>query len=142
MVMVCFNLCTVVIFLKNLCLQHVTSVTSWRRGFCFSLFFVVKVCVKMNRESRKRKRRDGFCHCSVCDQLPTSSKGRQQYDHESFDTGKTCFCNIAVLSKACWQLSRKCLVCENLSVDAIMNNKNRGNFGWFLNDTNIEKVSN
>jgi hypothetical protein len=96
----------------------------------------------MNRESRKRKRRDGFCHCSVCDQLPTSSKGRQQYDHESFDTGKTCFCNIAVLSKVCWQLSRKCFVCENLSVDAIMNNKNRGNFGWFLNDTNNEKVSN
>ena len=85
----------------------------------------------MNRESRKRKRRDGFCHCSVCDQLPTSSKGRQQYDHESFDTGKTCFCNIAVLSKVCWQLSRKCFVCENLSVDAIMNNKNRGILGGF-----------
>ncbi len=95
---------------------------------------------EMSRANRKRKIRDGFCHCSVCDQLPSGSARIERYDEENLDTGKSCYCNGCIISKSCYRANRRCFVCSKLCLDDIINAKNRSNFSWFLNDENKLKV--
>ena len=94
----------------------------------------------MSRSNRKRKIRDGFCHCSQCDQLPSGSSQIERYDEDNLDTGKTCYCNVIMISRTCYRASRKCFLCSKLCLDDIINDSNRSNFSWYLNGENKLQV--